>query len=66
MSAGCSYCYRTAWWECRQCDYIMCDECDPLHRCHVQTLAGQVIAVHDHTPMETTILDELTQDDIGG
>ena len=61
MSAGCDYCYRTAWWMCRDCDAIMCDECEPLHKCHVMKIAGEVVYEEDFTPMETTMLDELVE-----
>jgi len=67
MSAGCSYCYRTAWWMCKKCGYIMCDTCDVLHKCSVVSLQGYPIIINDYTPLEVTMLDNLnaTNKDIG-
>lgn len=61
MSAKCSYCYRTAWWMCRECGAIMCDKCDPLHKCQVLKIAGEVVYEKDLTPLETQMSDELVE-----
>ena len=61
MSAGCNYCFHTAWWTCRSCGAIMCDYCDPLHKCKVLKIAGEIVHVEDFTSHETQTLYELEQ-----
>lgn len=61
MCAGCNYCYRTAWWSCKDCGSIMCDECEPLHKCRVLKIVGELVYKKDSTPYETTMLDELVE-----
>lgn len=57
MSAGCYYCYRTAWWECKKCGAIMCDKCDPLHKCLTISIFDEVVDSIDVTPYETDMFD---------